>query len=118
MIRVQRVYEATTEGGGVRFLVDRLWPRGVRREALHLDAWLKDVAPSNALRQWFGHEPAKWGEFQRRYAAELEGKPDAWRPIVEAAHTGDVILLYGARDTEHNQAVALKAFLEDRLKSR
>lgn len=113
MIQVKRVYDPPAPGDGVCFLVDRLWPRGLKREALHLDGWLKDVAPSDALRRWFSHDPARWDEFQRRYFAELDGKPEAWRPIFTAAHQDNVILLYGARDTEHNNAVALKGYLEE-----
>ena len=115
MIQVKRVYDPDSPSDGSRFLVDRLWPRGTRREALRLDGWLKEVAPSDALRHWFGHEPAKWEEFRRRYAAELDGKPEAWQPILQAAQRGNVTLLYSARDTEHNNAVALKAYLEERL---
>jgi uncharacterized protein YeaO (DUF488 family) len=115
MIRTRRVYEATVSGEGKRFLVERLWPRGVKKEALALalDGWLKEVAPSAALRRWFAHEPAKWEEFQRRYRAELDARPEAWQPLLQAAHRGAVTLLYSARDTEHNNALALKAYLEE-----
>lgn len=113
MIRVKRAYDAPVSEDGARFLVDRLWPRGVKKEALELDEWLKEVAPSDELRRWFGHEPEKWAEFQRRYFAELDDKPEAWQPILEAAGQGNVTLVYGARDTEHNNAVALKAYLEE-----
>ncbi len=115
MIRVRRVYEPPTPDDGARFLVDRLWPRGVTKEALRLDGWLKDAAPSDALRRWFGHDPARWDEFQRRYRDELNGRPEAWRPVVEAARRGDVTLLFGARDTDHNNAVALKVYLDARI---
>ena len=81
---------------------------------LRLDDWLKDVAPSDALRRWFGHDPAKWDEFQRRYFAELDAHPDAWQPMLQAAQRGTVTLVYGARDTEHNNAVVLKAYLEEK----
>ncbi len=114
MIEVQRVYESGSEGGR-RYLVERLWPRGMKKETLRLDAWLKDVAPSDRLRRWFGHDPARWNEFRRRYFAELDASPSAWRPLAEAARHGRVILLYSARDTEHNNALALKAYLESRL---
>jgi uncharacterized protein YeaO (DUF488 family) len=114
MIALKRVYEPVEEGDGTRFLVERLWPRGVRKEALVLDAWLKDVAPSTELRRWFGHDPARWQEFRERYAAELEARPDAWAPIVQADRSGTVTLLYSSHDTEHNNAVALKAYLETR----
>ena len=115
MIRVKRVYESPGADDGTRFLVERLWPRGMRKESLHMEGWLKDVAPSDALRRWFGHDPAKWIEFQDRYFAELDGEPDAIQPIVEAASRGSVTLLYSAHDTEHNNAVALKGYLSKRL---
>lgn len=115
MIKIRRAYDPAGASEGVRFLVDRLWPRGVRKEALALDGWLKDVAPSNELRQWFDHDPAKWEEFERRYFAELDAKPDTWQPIVEAAGRGNVTLLYGARDREHNQAVALAHYVEGKI---
>ena len=112
MIRLKRVYEPTDPDDGRRFLVERLWPRGTKKEALSLDGWLKDVAPSDGLRRWFGHDPARWSEFRRRYATELDARPDAWRPILLAARDGPVTLLFSARDTEHNNAVALKSYLE------
>lgn len=111
MIQLKRVYEAAEKSDGVRFLVERLWPRGIRKEALHLDAWIKDVAPSTELRQWFSHDPAKWQEFQRRYFAELDAKPEALAPIRTAAHKGKVTLLFSSHDEQHNNAVALKAYL-------
>ncbi len=111
MIQTKRVYDPPEPGDGTRLLVERLWPRGMKKEALKLDAWLKDVAPSAELRRWFGHDPAKWEEFRRRYFAELDGKPEGLPSIREAAHRGNVTLLYSARDTEHNSAVALKAYL-------
>jgi uncharacterized protein YeaO (DUF488 family) len=114
MIQTRRVYDAPEPGDGTRFLVERLWPRGVRKEALKLDGWLKDVAPSADLRRWFGHEPVKWEEFRHRYFGELDQHPEAWQPIQEAARRGNVTLLYSARDTEHNSAVALKAYREEK----
>lgn len=117
MIKVKRVYEPPVADDGTRFLVERLWPRGMRKEALHVEGWLKDVAPSSALRRWFGHDPAKWAEFQNRYLAELDGEPDAIQPIVEAAGRGNVTLLYSAHDTEHNSAVVLKKYLSKYLQS-
>jgi len=115
MIKLKRVYDPAEPSDGKRFLVERLWPRGVRKDALPLDGWLRDVAPSDELRRWFHHDPARWEDFQQRYWAELEIKPETWKPLVEAARQGDVTLLFSARDTEHNNAVALKAFLESRL---
>ena len=112
MIRTRRVYDPPEPGDGTRFLVERLWPRGMKKEELPMDGWLKDAAPSDELRRWFSHDPAKWDEFRRRYYAELEGKPDVLQPLREAARQGNVTLLYSARDTEHNNAVALKEYLE------
>ncbi len=118
MIKVKRAYEAASPRDGKRFLVDHLWPRGVKKEKLKVSGWLKSVSPSNELRQWFGHEPVKWKEFQRRYFAELDEKTEAWLPLLEAAREGDITLVFSARDTEHNNAVALKIYLEKRLKSK
>lgn len=115
MIRVKRVYNLYETDDGPRFLVDRLWPRGMKKENLQQDGWLKDVAPSNALRRWFGHDPAKWEEFCRRYDVELEGKSEAWRPLVDIARKQDITLLFSAHDLERNNAVALRSFLEARL---
>jgi len=115
MIRTKRVYEPPQAEDGRRFLVERLWPRGMKKEALLMDAWLKEAAPSDNLRRWFGHDPERWPEFQRRYFAELDNQPEAWQPLVEAARRGNVTLLYSARDTARNNAVALKVYLEERL---
>jgi uncharacterized protein YeaO (DUF488 family) len=116
MIQVKRVYDHPEPMDGARFLVERLWPRGVKKAALPMTGWLKEVAPSDTLRRWFGHDPAKWGAFQHRYFAELDSRPEAWHAILEAARQGNVTLLYSARDTEHNNAVALKAYMEDFLR--
>lgn len=115
MIRVQRVYDTQRRSGGSRYLVERLWPRGMKKESLPMDGWLKDVAPSNELRRWFGHDPDKWSEFQRRYQAELDVHPEAWQPLLEAAKHGDLTLYYSARDTEHNNALVLKHYLDGKL---
>ena len=115
MIKLKRVYDPSDPGDGTRFLVERLWPRGMKKESLHMEAWLKDLAPSDDLRRWFGHDPEKWIEFKDRYFAELNGKPDAIQPIVETAGRGNVTLLYSAHDTEHNNALALKEYLSKRL---
>ena len=115
MIRLKRVYEPPGRDDGRRFLVERLWPRGMKKESLAMEGWLKDVAPSNDLRQWFGHDPAKWEEFQQRYAAELESNPAALEPLLEAAREGTVTLLYSAHDREHNNVQTLKSFLNKRL---
>jgi uncharacterized protein YeaO (DUF488 family) len=115
MITVKRVYEHPEPDDGARFLVERLWPRGVKRESLKMADWLKEVAPSNNLRVWFGHDPSKWDEFRERYYEELEKIPEALKPILDSAPKGNVCLLYSARDTEHNNALALKQYLEERL---
>ena len=115
MIHTKRVYEAADEADGARFLVERLWPRGIKKEALHLEAWIKEAAPSQALRQWFQHDPEKWEEFGRLYRAELDANPRHWQPLGEAARRGPVTLLYSAHDTEHNNAIVLQAYLEERL---
>ncbi len=117
MIRVEHVYEHKERDDGARFLVDRLWPRGIRKDDLQIDGWLRDVAPSDALRRWFGHDPARWEEFKQRYFRELDEEPAAWQPLLEAARRGDVVLLEGAQDLEHNQAVALKEYLEAKLQA-
>lgn len=117
MIQIKRVYESPAAGDGARFLVERLWPRGVTKAALPMDAWAKDAAPSTALRQWFDHDPEKWAQFKRRYHAELDGHPDAWERILTKARRGRVTLLYSTRDVEHNNAVVLRDFLNARLRT-
>lgn len=114
MIRIKRTYEPPSRGDGRRILVERLWPRGMKKEALVAHAWLKDVAPSTELRKWFGHRVQRWPQFQRRYRAELRANVDAWRPILEASERGAVTLLYSAHDPLHNGAVVLRDFLMKR----
>lgn len=116
MIKVRRAYDTPKSREGRRYLVDGLWPRGIKKVTLSLDGWLRDVAPSTTLRSWFGHDPNRWAEFQRRYASELDRRPEAWRPLLEAARRGTVTLLYSARNAQHNNAVALKSYLEAELK--
>ncbi len=116
MLKVKRVYEKAESSDGTRFLVERLWPRGMKKEALKMKAWLKDVAPSADLRNWFGHDPLKWEEFQKRYQAELKANSEAWNPILQAAKQGEVTLLYSAHDTEHNNALVLQRFLEKKMR--
>src|SRR5690348_749095 len=113
MIQIKRVYEPAARSDGQRFLVERLWPRGIRKESLSLAGWCKEAAPSHELRKWFHHDPARWKAFQRRYRAELNGKSETWRPLLAAAKEGNLTLLFSARDTEHNNAVVLKAFLDE-----
>jgi uncharacterized protein YeaO (DUF488 family) len=115
-IAIKRVYEPAAADDGRRFLVERLWPRGVKKTALKIDAWLRDVAPGTALRKWFNHDPARWTEFQRRYRAELDAHPEAWAPLVDAAREGKVTLLFSSHDAEHNNVVALAAYLRPRLR--
>ena len=114
-VRVKRVYEPAAPEDGHRFLVERLWPRGMREEDLRMEAWLKDVAPSPALRTWFAHDPAKWAEFQRRYRAELARHPEALDRLLESAQETDVTLLFSARDVERNSAVLLRDYLKERI---
>jgi uncharacterized protein YeaO (DUF488 family) len=115
MIQLKRVYDRPAVRDGVRVLVERLWPRGVRKEGLVMDSWLKDAGPSNELRQWFAHDPAKWDKFKAKYFAELNSRPDSWEPILQSAGHRTVTLLYSSRDTQHNNAVALKQYLERKL---
>lgn len=112
-IKVERIYQKPEDLDGYRILVDRLWPRGISKANAHLDLWLKEVAPSNDLRKWFGHDPAKFAEFAQRYRDELADNP-ALEELKQAMASHDkVILLYGAKDQEHNQAVILKSLLEE-----
>jgi uncharacterized protein YeaO (DUF488 family) len=111
-IMVKRVYSAAADTDGYRVLLDRLWPRGLKKTDVAYDVWAKDLAPSNELRKWFGHDPALWDGFQRRYAAELDQQVEHWQPLAERSRKETVVLLFGARDEEHNNAVALKAYME------
>lgn len=111
MIQLKRVYDPPDSADGARFLVERLWPRGVKKSSLAIDAWLKDASPSVNLRKWFHHDPALWNEFRRRYFIELKESPASWLPILKAARRGDVTLIYSSHDSEHNNAVALKEFM-------
>ena len=115
MIKIKRIYEDYAKSDGVRFLVERLWPRGIKKENLLMQAWLKDVSPSPELRQWFQHDPEKWDEFQKRYRMELESNPQSWKPILDVLNYDNVTLLYSVRDTERNSANLLKFFLEEWL---
>jgi len=111
-IQIKRVYDTPAREDGFRVLVDRLWPRGLTKEKAEVDLWLKEAAPSTGLRKWFGHEPAKWEEFQKRYRAELAKNKAPAALLREKAKKETVTLLYGAKDQEHNQAVVLRSFLE------
>ncbi len=116
-IHLKRAYDPPAKSDGRRILVDRIWPRGIAKKDLQIDAWLKDLAPSTELRKWFGHDPAKWDEFRKRYARELEQRADALEELVAQARAGHVTLVFGAKDSEHNNAVALREHLERRLRA-
>jgi Uncharacterized conserved protein len=117
LIILKRVYDPVGTEEGARYFVERLWPRGIKKESLAKDTWLKDAAPSAELRQWFSHDLDKWDEFQKRYTKELEAHADILKPLLEQARRGNVILLYGAKDTEHNSALVLKNYLEKHLQA-
>jgi uncharacterized protein YeaO (DUF488 family) len=112
MIQIKRVRDPASRSDGKRFLVERLWPRGVKKESLKVDGWIKEASPSTELRKWFNHDKVKWAEFQRRYRAELKKQPEVLDPILAAAAEGNVTLLFSSHDPMHNNVVALKAFLE------
>ncbi len=112
-IRVKRAYRAARRSDGFRVLVDRLWPRGLARERARLDLWAKDLAPSPELRQWYGHDPARWNDFTQRYRRELDQQPEAVAALLEQARRGPVTLVYAAKDEALNNAQALKAYLEE-----
>jgi uncharacterized protein YeaO (DUF488 family) len=118
MLKLKRAYDAASRTDGKRFLVERLWPRGLSKLKLHLDAWLKEAGPSTALRKWFSHDPAKWRQFRTRYFRELDARPESWQPILSAARRGTVTLIYSSHDTEHNNAVALQQYLQPKLGGR
>ena len=111
-LAIKRVYLEPVHADGFRILVDRLWPRGLSKEKAEVDLWLKDIAPSTELRQWFQHDPAKWTEFQKRYKQELKSKGEQLDLIKEKVHQGPVTLLYGAKDEAHNEALVLLAMLQ------
>lgn len=111
-VRIKRVYEDPSSEDGKRILIDRLWPRGLTKEKARVDLWLKDIAPSAGLREWFGHDPAKWPEFQKRYQKELEANEETVAQLRNELKAGVVTLVYGARDEAHNDAAVLKSYLE------
>ena len=118
VIRVKRVYEPAGPRDGALFLVDRLWPRAIKKEQLHLAGWMKEVGPSPGLRSWFNHDPEKWEEFLRRYHGELDRTAEWWEPLIATARKRTVTLLFAARDPHYNNAVALKAYLDAKLHRR
>jgi uncharacterized protein YeaO (DUF488 family) len=118
MIQIRRIYDKSLSHDDdpcFTILVDRLWPRGLRKDKVRVDLWLKDIAPSDQLRKWFGHDPAKWDVFKERYLAELNSKPELVQVILDKAKKDSICLLYGAKDETHNNAVALKELLDYRL---
>lgn len=120
-IDVRRVYDADVRDGsglrGTTFLVDGMWPRGVKKDELPIDGWLRDLAPSSELRKWFGHRADRWDGFCTSYRQELDDKPEALAPLLDAARNGPVTLLFATKETEHNNAVALREYVRDTLKS-
>jgi uncharacterized protein YeaO (DUF488 family) len=112
MIKVKRAYESPDEQDGYRVLVDRIWPRGVTKQDAAIDRWLKEIAPSTELRKWFGHDPEKWQEFRKRFEAELAQRQDEVGFLSEKSRAGNLTLVFAAKDVEHNNAVALKRYLE------
>lgn len=115
-IRIRRAYEPARRSDGARILVDRVWPRGVKKEELAIEAWLKELAPSDRLRKWFGHDPERWQEFRERYFAELDERAEPLRALRALARKRRVTLVYGARDELHNNAVALRSYLTGRAR--
>lgn len=114
MVKLKRAYEPPSRGDGYRVLVERLWPRGIRKEALVLDEWAKEIAPSTELRKWFSHDPERWAEFRRRYHDELKRKPQSalLRELAERAASGSLTLIFSSHDVEHNNAVVLRDEIE------
>lgn len=118
MIKLKRAYDPVSNTDGTRFLVERLWPRGISKTNLRVDAWLKDVAPSTALRKWFRHDAEKWDEFRTRYFRELDSRQETWQPAVSAARRGTVTFVYSSHDIQHNSAVALQEYLQVKMRRR
>jgi uncharacterized protein YeaO (DUF488 family) len=114
-IQLKRAFDAASKRDGYRVLVDRMWPRGLRKEEVRINDWMKEIAPSTELRKWFGHDPARWEEFRRRYFAELRERLELVNRLMEIAQRGPLTLVYSAKDEKYNNAVALKEFLEERL---
>ena len=118
MVQIKRVYDARRPTDGARILVERLWPRGLRKEAVAADRWMKEVAPSTELRRWFGHREERWEDFRNRYRAELDAHAEAWRTLLDASKEGPVTLLYSAHDPAHNSAAVLRDYLTERSRRR
>ncbi len=116
LLGIKRIYDKPEITDGKRILIDRLWPRGVKKGTANIDLWMKDVAPSNELRKWFSHDPSKWEQFKAKYRKELEGNK-AFGDLLLMVKSTDVTLIYAARDTEHNDALVLKELIEEKLKA-
>ena len=116
-VRIKRVYDEPSPQDGTRVLVDRVWPRGMKKEKAHIDLWLKDAAPSTALRKWFGHQADKWDDFRRRYAAELDKHQEAVEQLRRLAEKHALTLVFSARDEEHNNAMVLREYLSEKSKT-
>jgi uncharacterized protein YeaO (DUF488 family) len=114
MLKLKRAYEPASPTDGIRLLVERLWPRGLSKESLKLDGWIREVGPTTALRKWFDHDPEKWPRFRARYFRELDSRPDSWRSIASLAKRRTVTLVYSSHDEAHNNAVALREYLQAR----
>lgn len=112
MVKIKRIYDPFTKNDGKRILVDRLWPRGIKKEDAHIDEWLREIAPSDELRKWFSHDPSKWHDFKKRYKNELKGKQNLIEKLMIDAKKGRVTLLFAAKDVEHNNAVVVKEIIE------
>ena len=115
-VNVKRIYEEVEKSDGYRILVDRIWPRGIKKEKVHIDSWMKEVAPSTALRKWFAHDPDKWPDFVSKYKKELHGSMPFRELVTLLKKHKTVTLLFAATDESHNQAVALKKFVEEKLR--
>jgi len=115
MIKIKRIYDHPSKDDGKRILIDRLWPRGLKKEDAQIDEWIKDIAPSNQLRKWFNHDPKKWDEFKSRFFTELRGNREMVEGIINAARKGTVTLLFGSKEERFNNAVALKEYIDARM---
>ncbi|HEX5484163.1 MAG TPA: DUF488 family protein [Terriglobia bacterium] len=118
MIQIKRVYDPAAAGDGRRFLIERLWPRGIKKTDLKIEGWVKEAGPSTELRKWFNHDPAKWDGFRQRYSRELDKRPSVWRPILAASEGGTVTLIYSSHDAQYNNAVALAEYLKKKTSAR
>jgi uncharacterized protein YeaO (DUF488 family) len=118
MVKLKRAYDPVSSSDGIRLLVERLWPRGLSKDKLKLDGWIRDVGPTTELRKWFGHDPAKWSQFRSRYFRELDSRPESWQQIASLSRGRTVTLVYSSHDEEHNNAVALREYLQAKARRR